>query len=293
MLPRLSSRFDCRILVISGLLLIGSGLFHTVVWWWSGEPLAGPVSWRKPILFGFASGVTALSLAWVATKMRGPVFSNILASIFSIALVAEVGLITLQQWRGVPSHFNRTTLLDSYILSAMNWLILAVTLVIGEYCRRSFTRLRADQDMAIAIRAGMLLLLFSCLLGFGISFYGDIQIAAGQPPELMGQSGVTKFPHGIPMHAIQFLPLLVVVLRWWGFERVHRIACAWTAAIAYVFLTLYSMVQTMAGKSRLEFFWPSALLLLLALGFATVPTAMVLIRRQIARNSHPESATIH
>lgn len=33
----------------------------------------------------------------------------------ALAVLVEVGQITLQQWRGVPSHFNRATALDALI----------------------------------------------------------------------------------------------------------------------------------------------------------------------------------
>ena len=42
-------------------------------------------------------------------------------------LLLEVGLITVQQWRGVRSHFNRTTTFDASIEVIMLGLILLVT----------------------------------------------------------------------------------------------------------------------------------------------------------------------
>ena len=62
--------------------------------------------------------------------------------------------------------------------------------------------------MALAIRSGMCLLLFSCVLGFAMVLHGNQQITLGKPPEIYGAAGVMKFPHGVPIHSIQFLPFL-------------------------------------------------------------------------------------
>lgn len=49
-------------LYAAGVLLLGSGLFHTLVFLPDGGGWDGPLSWRKPILFGFSFGITVLSL---------------------------------------------------------------------------------------------------------------------------------------------------------------------------------------------------------------------------------------
>jgi hypothetical protein len=48
-----------------GVLLLASGLVHGVVFLLDGGGWDGPLSWRKPILFGFSFGITVLSLGWV------------------------------------------------------------------------------------------------------------------------------------------------------------------------------------------------------------------------------------
>jgi len=48
-------------LAVIGLLLVASGMAHLVVWAVLGGPWEGPVTWRKPILFGISGGLTSLS----------------------------------------------------------------------------------------------------------------------------------------------------------------------------------------------------------------------------------------
>ena len=110
----------------SGLLLALSGVAHFVIWLFAGGDWEGPVSWRKPILFGVSTGVTVLSVAWLYPKLRPRRWDAVLCGLFGFAMVAEVALITIQQWRGLPSHFNYTTTLDAFIEAAMTYCIVIV-----------------------------------------------------------------------------------------------------------------------------------------------------------------------
>ena len=93
----------------TGILLVLSGIFHLFVWMVLGGGWEGSISWRKPILFGISTGLTALSLGWIYSKMEVRKWDRVVCGVFCVAILAEVGLISLQQWRGVPSHFNQTT----------------------------------------------------------------------------------------------------------------------------------------------------------------------------------------
>ena len=83
-----------------------SGLAHLGVWLFLGGQWEGPVSWRKPILFGISTGMTVLSIGWLVPKLRPSKIDMFLSAGLGISLVVEVALITVQQWRGVASHFN-------------------------------------------------------------------------------------------------------------------------------------------------------------------------------------------
>ena len=55
-----------RWLVAFGAATAGTALFHVGVWLVAGMPsLTGPVTWRKPIVFGASIAVLSWSLAWV------------------------------------------------------------------------------------------------------------------------------------------------------------------------------------------------------------------------------------
>lgn len=247
-----------------GALLVASGLLYTLVWIASGCPsLVGSTSLRKPILFGLSTGVTLLSVRWVVPHLRarpGDLFFNVS---LTLALVVEVVLIDLQQARGVPSHFNHSTPLDSLMNQAMLGLILWATAVLLYLSARTFTDLSMASDLALAVRWGMVLLVLGCGLGLLATLVGEQRLEGGLAPEIYGQAGQLKFPHGLPLHAIQLLPALAWCLRRLGVSLEGRLQAVAASAVAVAAATGYGLIQTFSGAARyppVPWAWPLVLL---------------------------------
>ncbi len=133
------SSSSARSLHLAGVLLVASGIFHVFVWQLLGGDWEGPVSWRKPILFGISTGATLLSIAWFFDKLRPANLDVSLCRTLSITLVLEVALITLQQWRGQASHFNHNSTFDTFVEYSMTALIVIATLVLLHLTWRAFS----------------------------------------------------------------------------------------------------------------------------------------------------------
>ena len=205
-----------RILKTTGFLFLASGVFHAAVWALAGMPsLEGPVSWRKPMTFGFSTGVLFLSLSWVLSLMPDSRRRVRQSLFFTALLIAEVGLIDMQQWRGVPSHFNDTTPFDAAVFTAMGALIVTASVVIGLW---TWDTLRAPlattPAYAFAARAGMVMLNVGNLVGLA-----------------MAATAATQFKpvHGAALHVIQALPIAVWLaahltrrVRRFGYARTWR-----------------------------------------------------------------------
>ena len=259
-----------------GGVLVASGLFHLFLLWLSGGAWDGAVSLRKPGLFGLSAGVTVWSLAWVVRQLVPQPLDERIAKFISVSLLLEVGLITVQQWRGVPSHFNRSTTLDATIESIMFGLILLVTLGIAWISWRTQDLLPIPTDRKIAIRAGMWLLLISCLLGVLVTIGGEMNRAMGRSPELWGRAGVLKYPHGAVLHAVQTLPLLSWLLRKLTVQN-----AAWlvrSAVGAHIAFLAQAIWQTGAGRGRLDVDAVSLVGLVAAAILFLIPMIAVLLR---------------
>ena len=268
-----------RPLAVAGGLLVASGLAHVAVWAVVGGPWEGPVTWRKPILFGISGGLTCLSLGWVWAALPWRRGDGLLAWATAAALVVEVALIDLQRWRGVASHFNRDTPFDSAAYDVMTWLILGVTLVIGDLTVRAMVQaVRLPPDMRLAARAGLGLLAISCLLGIWAGAAGETRRAAGLPPETLHAAGVLKFPHGAALHALQWLPLLAWVARRSGVEEHGRVWLVAVAAAGNALFGCYALAQTLLGRGRFDTTPLTAAVLAAAVALLAAPAAWIVVR---------------
>jgi hypothetical protein len=167
------------------------------------------VSWRKPITFGVSTGVLFLSLAWVHRLLPDSRRRLRQAWMFTLLLVAEVALIDMQQWRGVASHFNTATAFDSAVFTTMGALIVSASVLIAIWTWALFREpLAASPAYAWAARVGMLMLNVGNLVGLTMS---------------VTQSTTLKPVHGVTLHVIQALPVLVWLVGRLGYPRAWRV----------------------------------------------------------------------
>lgn len=269
------SIFAFQLVLWISALLIGSGAFHLAKLAFDGADWAGPLSLRKPALFGISGGLTTWSIAWLMTQLRPRRYDRALANAIAIGLLTEVALITLQSWRGVGSHFNHATAIDASIETAMLGLILAVTLGIFYLTFRTF-RLRAiEPSMVIAIRSGMGLLSLSCGLGILTTVLGEVSIASGTSYELWGRAGVLKFPHGVALHAIQLLPIVAWFVHWLQLTYPVRLIQAILAS--QLFFLIYAVWQTSQGRDRFDWDAIGGLLLGISVLLGLIPALAIVV----------------
>jgi len=273
-----------------GLALIASGCIYVVIWAIVGGSWEGPVSLRKPILFGISGGLTLLSLGWAWAQLPRRWGDRWLAGSLAVALLIEVLAIDLQQWRGVASHFNRQTPFDSFLYDALGLLILWVTLIAIDLAIRFFWQQTSlPADMLLAARAGLVLLVVSCLLGIWVSVLGELRQQAGLEPERFGLAGVPKFPHGAVIHALQWLPLFAWGARLAGLPEQARLRLVASATLGTLLVGIFALAQTLLGRSR----WDTtpATLLVLVVGLLLLVAPAVAIG--VAAVASPKKCASH
>ncbi|WP_329386207.1 hypothetical protein OG625_27220 [Streptomyces sp. NBC_01351] len=201
--------------------------------------LVGAPIWAKPFKFSVSFVGYALSLAWMISllgrarpRLHRPAWWA--GTVVVATSVMEMALITLQTFRGRQMHFNHTTPLDSELYNAMALTVVVLwtaTLVIAVLLFRAPL---ADRATTWAIRISAVLALAGAGLGFLMTQPTPEQRAAagdGEAPlvgahsvgvpdggpgmPLTGWSttgGDLRIPHFVGMHAMQLLPLFVLVL---------------------------------------------------------------------------------
>ena len=86
-----SSVFSFKLSLWMAAVLIASGLFHLVKLVWDGADWNGPLSLRKPGLFGVSAGLTVWSIAWLMTQLRPLKFDRTLAKLIAGSLLIRHG----------------------------------------------------------------------------------------------------------------------------------------------------------------------------------------------------------
>ncbi|MCX4765435.1 hypothetical protein OG562_31580 [Streptomyces sp. NBC_01275] len=210
--PRSPSLY--RLYGATALLLILSGLLHLVVFAVDGGPWNGPVSWRKPVTFGLSFGVTLLAVLWVTSCLRvGPRLRAGLLGVFAADCVVEVGGITLQAWRGVPSHLDMETPFDTAVSMtlAVGGGVLVVVLTV--FAVASFRRRpTGPAGMALAVRSGFAVLLVALASGAAMIARGVVLTRTGHQDAAYHSTAPLKPLHGVSLHAVLVLPALAWML---------------------------------------------------------------------------------
>lgn len=187
-------------------VLFASGLAHLGVQAVLGGPWDGPVSWRKPADFGLAFGLTLFAVTWASTFVDVRARRTVLGA-FAAASVVEVVVISVQAWRGVPSHFNTTTPVNAafaFSAAAGGGVLIVTTLAL---LRAAFRPSSASPGQRLAVQVGV----GSLLVGLAI---GAVMIAIGTPKGRVSldaayDAAVVLVPaHAAAMQGILVLPIL-------------------------------------------------------------------------------------
>src|SRR5438093_5756196 len=157
-----------RVLWLTGWLLIATMLAHVAALIITGGPVNGPVSLRKPATFAEAGWLLSWSVALIMPTLRTRAWQRHLAGVATILFaVGETAIMAIQAWRGVPSHYNFSTPFDAALMrggaagTAGIFLVAVVVLLVAAF--RSQT---APLSQRLGIRAGLVLLLIGCAIGF-------------------------------------------------------------------------------------------------------------------------------
>ncbi|MCX5051473.1 hypothetical protein OG895_29800 [Streptomyces sp. NBC_00201] len=197
-----------------GLVLVVSGLVHLAVFAVDGGPWDGPVSWRKPVTFGLSFGATLIAVTWVTSYLRvGPRLRALLLTVFAADCVVEVGGITLQAWRRVPSHLDMETSFDTAVSMtlAVGGGVLVVLLTV--FALASFRhRPSGPAGMAPAVRSGFAILLVALATGAAMIARGVVLTRTGHQEAAYHSTAPLKPLHGVSLHAVLVLPSLAWLL---------------------------------------------------------------------------------
>lgn len=233
-----------RVAYVVGAVLMLSGLVHVGVLLATGGSWSGPVSLRKAATFGLSFGLTLASVAWASSYVRvSPRVRAGLLGVFTVACVVETVLVSMQAWRGVPSHFNFETPFDTTVamtLAGGGGVIIATMLGFTGAALRSGTI--SDASMRFSVRFGFVSLIAALVTGAAMIAMGVVQVQTGNPDGAYTTAGALKPLHAVTMHAILVLPGLAWLLNFTGWPEDRRLRLVQAAGAGYLVLIAVAAV---------------------------------------------------
>lgn len=238
-----------RLCYVLAAVLFASGLAHLGVYAVAGGPWTGPVSWRKPVSFGLSFGLTLLTITWVTSYIRlsGRGRDRLLRA-FALASVAEVIVISVQAWRGVPSHFNVSTPLNAtlaYTAAAGGAVLVATSVALTVRSFRAHPELPAS--MRLAIRVGFLTFLVALAIGAVMIAQGVIETRTVSQAAAYTTAVGLKPGHAATMHGILVLPALGWLLSFTTWTESRRTQVVALACLGYLLAAGVIVSEALAG----------------------------------------------
>jgi hypothetical protein len=232
-----------------GALLFLSGVIHVVILLMGDGTWQGPLSLRKPATFGLSFGLTLVTIAWTSScvGLRDRTRAILLA-IFTFACVLETVLVSLQAWRGVPSHFNMETRFDTLVaqlLAGGGATLVAIILIMTIAAFRSTPAI--PPSMRTAVRVGFITLLAAFIVGGVMIARGVTLVFSGNAPAAYATGGLFKPSHAVTMHGILLLPALAWLLMLTGWSEERRLRIVRAASGAYLLIVAAVIVANFAG----------------------------------------------
>jgi len=236
-----------RVAYVVGLVLFVSGLVHVGILLVTGWTWIGPVSLRKAATFGLSFGLTLPSVAWATSYLRLPARGLVLG-VFIATCVVETVLISMQAWRGVPSHFNFATPFDTAVSTTLA-LGGGVIVLVGVVCTLAAFAGAGGlaPSMALAVRTGLVVLLVAFATGAVMVARGVVEARGGQAQLAYDTAGSLKPLHAVAMHVVLVLPALALVLAHTSWAETRRLRLVWVAVVADAVLTVVVGYEAFAG----------------------------------------------
>lgn len=288
-LYRAQSRWLGRVAVI----LTASIPVHIVAMTMTGGSLSGAVSYRKPITFALSFALLLWACGWVMDRLPPRRWlGGVIAVVLAVSAIVEVGLVAVQAWRGVPSHFNLATTFDAGVFGLMGVTILTSSMALVVLTLWAAIQRPRDPAMRLGILAGLAMVLAGLGLGVLVIQLGiEMLETSGRVPDtvLVGQAGVAKFPHALALHGLQLFIVTWAASSAAGLADAVRHRLMRLMVGGYGLLLVWSTLHTNAGRAPVDLTGAEAVALLTGIGL--LAAAGVVFARHWRRGGLPLDVT--
>jgi hypothetical protein len=299
---------------VIGTVLLVTMVVHIAALVIIGGPESGPVSLRKPATFAETGWLTAWSVALILPALRTRAWQrHVIGTTVILFGVGETAIIGFQAWRGVPSHYNFTTVLDAALMrggaggTAGIFLVGVIVLLVAAIRSSDIST-----SLRLGVCAGIIVLLLGCVIGFvmisnnsgvyqgsvGAGFARQTADYLGPDAATVGpqygllrpatQGGDLVAPHIIGIHGLVLLAVPAVLLARTAMTRARQLKVI-ALAVASVAVGMILLLVQALRQLPLDQLSPLALT---ALGFCAMAllATYVIVGTAVLRSAAPSLA---
>lgn len=218
--------------------------------------------WLKPLKFSISIFIFLVTSIYILAELPySPIKLNIIAWTLIGTMAVELICIYFQAFRGVQSHFNVSSAFNGMIFATMGIMIstayFAYLIILIDFFRLETT---VSPAMLWAIRIGIIILLFGGISGFMMASglkhnIGVDDGGIGLPfTNWSTVGGDLRVSHFISLHALQALPLLVILLTKFQISSSQQLLSVITIGVLYASFAVFTLIQAINGQPfiRLE-----------------------------------------
>lgn len=292
-----------RLVVGAGTLLLALGLAHLGVFavdevFRDGGGWAGPLSWRKPVVFGLSFGLLLVTVGVVLRQLPSAAGQWLVALPLAVASLVEYLAITSQRWRGVPSHFNDATAYDIAVFDVMGAAVAVVVLCVAGLALWSALPLRrggfaGGGALRLAVLVGLGAVLVSGWVGARMIVEGTAVVertGAVPDPVTFGADGSAKLFHAAGQHGLQVLLALALLLVVTNAPPRRALLLVGLASAGYAAVLTGVGAAALRGESWLTL--PLSLLLPAVPGAVVLSGVALAVLAHVRRAAHQEGAVV-
>jgi len=217
--------------------------------------VTGALVWMKPLKFTLSGAAYLWTLGWLLADLPAPAQRAVrrLSSGIALSMVVEIVVIFAQAGRGVSSHFNESSALNSLLFGLMGVFIMLNTALTTWALYLTWRyRPHGSAGYVWGLRLGLLVFLVGSVLG-GFMIHAH-QHTVGAPdggPGLPGlgwstTAGDLRVAHFLGLHALQALPLLGWALSRWAPRR--AVAGTWLGTALYTAAVGALLLGALTGR---------------------------------------------
>jgi len=212
--------------------------------------------WAKPFKFSISLALYAFAMAWMLGQLRDRIPRRA-GWIMVVTATIEMVFIVGQAARGVRSHFNDDTPLDTVMFAVMGLTIAVLWFATLAVAVRFLRERGRDRAMTLAIRLGLVVALVGMAVGVVMSVHGAHSVGArdgGPALPLLGWNtlvGDLRPAHFIGLHALQVLPLVAALLARRALSEDGRVRIVATLAAGYLAAIVLLVWQALRAQPLL------------------------------------------